>query len=48
MTDRRINVNVSVDFDHADFTVTQRASASPDGTAGARRGRRSFGGAPVA
>ena len=46
MTSQRISANVSVEFDDADFTVTQPASLG-GGNVGARRGGRSFGGAPV-
>ncbi|HEX2541467.1 MAG TPA: CHAT domain-containing protein [Caldimonas sp.] len=47
MTSRRINANVSVEFDEADFTVTLSASTGAGSDAGVRGGRRSFGGAPV-
>lgn len=45
MTSRRINANVSVEFDAADFTVTQSAPLRRGGVA---RGGRRFGGPPVA
>lgn len=47
MTIQQINADVSVEFDHVDFTVTQTASPGGGDNVGVRGGRRSFGGAPV-